>query len=214
VRWRQVVVLYVVLGGLAIAWWTGGGPPTPPAGEAPARRRFLPLGDARIREVTLQRRGRVVRARREGERWAVVEPSNAAVPSDLVAAFTEALARAEEIAQVADDARADVQPFGLDEGAVRVEVRPESGPAVVVRIGGTNPTGTAVYARREGTAGVVLIGRNVSYYVGLIFEALPPARRPAGDGDAPVGGLTPVDAVRNGVVDAARFSTALQRRNS
>jgi hypothetical protein len=59
---------------------------------------------------------------------------------------------------------------------------------VVIRIGGTNPTGTAVYARREGATAVVLIGRNVSYYEGLIFEALPPARVPAGDGDAPVGG--------------------------
>jgi hypothetical protein len=138
--------------------------------------------------VTLQRRGRIVRARRDGERWAIVEPSNATVSSDLVAAFTEALSRAEEIAQVADDARADVAPFGLDDGAVRVELRPETGPAVVIRIGGTNPTGTAVYARREGATEVVLIGRNVSYYEGLIFDALPPARLPAGGADAPVGG--------------------------
>lgn len=186
-RWRQVIVLYLVLGGLAVAWFRGGGPVPPPPGEAPARRRFLPLGEGPIQEVTLQRRGRTVRARREGDRWAIVEPSNAAVPSDLVAAFTEALSRAEEIAQVADDAP-DVQPYGLDEGAVRVEVRPQTGPSVVVRIGGTNPTGTAVYARREGVAAVVLIGRNVSYYEGLIFEALPPARVPADDGDAPVGG--------------------------
>lgn len=186
-RWRQVVVLYVVLGGLAIAWWTGGVRTAPPH-EAPVRRRFLPLGEAPIEELTLERRGRTVRARRAGERWAVVEPSNAAVPSDLVAAFAEALSRAEEIAQVADDTRDDVQPFGLDDGAVRVEIRPRTGPAVVVRIGGTNPTGTAVYARREGATAVVLIGRNVSYYEGLIFDALPPARVPADDGDAPVGG--------------------------
>jgi hypothetical protein len=188
VRWRQVVVLYVVLVGLAVAWFAGGGRVTPPPGEAPARRRFLPLGETPIQEVTLQRRDRVVRARREGERWAIVEPSNATVPSDLVAAFAEALFRAEEIAQVADEAPANVEPYGLDDGAVRVEVRPETGPAVVVRIGATNPTGTAVYARREGAPAVVLIGRNVSYYEGLIFEALPPARVPAGDDTVPVGG--------------------------
>jgi hypothetical protein len=186
VRWRQVVGLWVVCAVLA-ALWVAGARKTPPPPETPTRRRFLPLADAPIEEVMLERRGRTVRARRDGARWAVVEPANAGVPSDLVAAFTDALSRAEEIAQVADTG-ADVRPFGLDDSAVRVELRPRGAPPVVVRIGTTNPTGTAVYARREGTGEVVLIGRNVSYYEGLIFEALPPAELPGRAADAPVGG--------------------------
>ena len=186
-RWRQVVALYVVLAALGVAWLAGSPTPPPAPTEMPARRRFLPLGETPIQEITLERRGRMVRAEREGTGWAVVEPANAGVPSDLVAAFTEALSRAEEIAQV-DDGKGDVGSFGLDDAAVRVEIRTQGGPPVVVRIGATNPTGTAVYARRDGADEVVLIGRNVSYYEGLIFEALPPARVPAREGDAPVGG--------------------------
>ena len=55
-------------------------------------------------------------------------------------------------------------------------------------IGETNPTGTAVYARRGGNPVVVLIGRNVRYYEDLIFQALPSGQVPAADVDAPVGG--------------------------
>jgi len=43
----------------------------------------------------------------------------------------------------------------------------------VVTIGDANPTGTAVYAQRQGAPDVVLIGRNVRYYEDLIFQALP-----------------------------------------
>src|SRR5262249_47351672 len=84
---------------------------------------------------------------------------------------------AEEIARLGA-AETDRAAFGLDAGATRVEVRREGGEPVVVTIGGANPTGTAVYAQRQGAADVVLIGRNVRYYDDLIFHALPVPRPP------------------------------------
>ncbi|HYV57490.1 MAG TPA: hypothetical protein VE911_08095, partial [Candidatus Nitrosopolaris sp.] len=58
----------------------------------------------------------------------------------------------------------------------------------VVTLGGTNPTGTAVYARLAGAPEVVLIGRDVQYYEELIFQALAGTPAPAVDGRAPIGG--------------------------
>ena len=57
-----------------------------------------------------------------------------------------------------------------------------------ITIGGTNPTGTAVYARRRGTPDVVLIGRNVRDYEDLIFQALSADRVPATEAGAQIGG--------------------------
>ena len=80
--------------------------------------------------------------------------------------------------------------FGLDDGAMpaRIELLRGDGASIVVTIGGTNPTGTAVYARRDNAPEVILIGRNVRYYEDLIFQALPAGQVPASDGNLPVGG--------------------------
>lgn len=186
-RWRQVIVLYAVLGGLAADWFlVERRPPAPADDRRPARPRFLDVSRDALREVRLTRGGRVIVGRQAGGAWSVVEPSDAAIPPDLVAAFTDALTGAEEIDRVAAG-DADARAFGLDERAARVELVGAGGGPVIVTIGDTNPTGTAVYARRGGTPGVVLIGRNVRYYEDLLFQALPAGRVPAADGDLPIG---------------------------
>jgi hypothetical protein len=186
VRWRQVVLLYAVLGVLGGEYWFVERRRVPPP-DRPERRRFLPLEAGDVREVRLRRGGRTVVARRAEGAWTVIEPPTAPTPSDLIAAFTVALLQTEEISLVGG-ADADPHAFGLDERAGRVEVVAGTGEPVVVTIGETNPTGTAVYARRGDRSEVVLIGRNVRYYEDLIFQTLPPVRVPAGDGEAPVGG--------------------------
>jgi hypothetical protein len=117
----------------------------------------------------------------------VIEPPGAAVPPDLIAAFTDALAGAEEI-QTVGRGEADTGAYGLDESAARVEIFADRAEPVVVTIGSTNPTGTAVYARQGGTPEIVLIGRNVRYYEDLLLQALPVAPVPEVDEGRPVGG--------------------------
>src|SRR5213594_584898 len=136
----------------------------PPARtEAPAPPSFLRLDPATLREVRLVRGSRTVVSRREGAGWTIVEPAGAPIAPDLIAAFANALADATEIARVGG-ADADPHAFGLDDQAARVEVISASGDPIEVTIGGTNPTGTAVYARRTVNPDVVLIGRKVSCY--------------------------------------------------
>ena len=185
-RWRGLAVLYLVLVALAADYWLIERERPPATEEAPPRSRFLPLDPAALREVRLERNGQRVVGRLRPEGWEVVEPAAGPVPPGLIAAFASALASAEEIAHVAG-AGADPSAFGLGDGAVRIELVSDAGPAVVVTMGGTNPTGTAVYAQRVGTPDVVLIGRQVRYYQDLIFQALAASRAPAAEEGAPVG---------------------------
>lgn len=185
-RWRQVIVLYVVAATLGGWYWFVERHPAPATVEE-RRRPFLQLEADALREVRLHRDGRTVVSRREGEGWVIVEPAGGFVPSDLISAFTAALAGAEEIARVAEQPT-DPAEFGLDGGASRVELVPRSGEAVVIVLGGTNPTGTAVYARREAAPEVLLVGRNIRYYEDLIFQALSASETPTTEHGAPVGG--------------------------
>ncbi len=187
-RWRQVVVLYLVLAALAGEYWFVERRREPRGvAEVAAPPPFLRLDPATLREIRLVRGGRTVITRREGEGWTIVEPAGAPIASDLIAAFTNALADATEIARVGG-ADPDPHAYGLDDQAARIEVIPASGDPIEITIGGTNPTGTAVYARRRGTPDVVLIGRNVRYYEDLIFQAVSADRVPATEAGAPIGG--------------------------
>lgn len=184
--WRQVIGLWVVFGALAAEFWlVERRQVEPPRTNRPERRRFVDVDPSEIREVVCTRTGRSVAARMSEGHWTVVDPPDAPIPSDLVAAFVDALAKAEEIDEVAPGA-VDARAFGLDTAASRIELKAAGAP-VVVTIGGPNPTGTAVYARRGEAPDVILIGRNVRYYEDLLFQALPAAPVPSTDG-MPVGG--------------------------
>jgi len=186
VRWRQVILLYVVAAGLG-GWYWFVERQVKPAPPSESRARFLQIDGERLREIRLRRPGQAMVGRRDGVGWVVVEPVGGVVPSDLIAAFANALVAAEEIARVADRAD-DANQYGLDERASRVEMVSESGDPIVVVLGGTNPTGTAVYARRGGAPEVVLVGRNIRYYEDLIFQALSAGKAPTTEHGAPVGG--------------------------
>jgi len=187
-RWRQVIILYLVLAALGAEYWLVERHRQPAVSTRPARQRFLAVARDDVREIRLLRGGRAIVARRAEGRWMVVEPAEAPIPPDLVTAFADALTAAEEIEVVAE-AAGDPTAYGLDATAARIELVVERGSPVVVTIGGPNPTGTAVYARRGDAPAVVLIGRNAGYYEDLLFQALPAAQVPAGsERGAAVGG--------------------------
>lgn len=190
-RWRQVGFLYVVLAILAVLY-TWQRPTTPVRqGEHPPRPRFLTVTADDVAEIRLVRAGRTVNLRRNGRDWVVVEPVGMQVPSDLVRGFLQALLTTEEIDHVATTT-GELGSFGLDNQADRVELAPASGDAVVVTLGSTNPTGTALYARRGPDGGVVLIGRQVRDYEDMIYNALPRGAVPADTADGRIGARTPL----------------------
>jgi hypothetical protein len=186
VSWRQVILLWVVAAALG-GWYWGVERQVKDAPPEESRRRLLDLEPGAVRELRVHRPGLTMVSRREGDGWVVVEPAGSVVPSDLIAAFANALAAAEEISRIAERPD-DAEQYGLDARASRVEIVPERGEAVVVVLGGTNPTGTAVYARRGAAPEVVLVGRNIRYYEDLIFQALAARRAPTTEHGAPVGG--------------------------
>ena len=197
-RWRQVGVLYTVLGVLA-ALYALQRPPVPEADPSrPVRPRFLQVAAADVTGVTVVRGARRVRVRREGDEWVVVEPAGAPVPRDLITGFLQALLTAEEIDRIVTTTR-DLGGFGLDEAGDRIELTLLRGEPVVVTLGLPNPTGTALYARRESDGTVVLIGRRVRDYEDMLHNALPRGTVPATGTNGPIGGAEPLLLARRWV---------------
>lgn len=184
-RWRQVILLYAVA--VALGGWYLTIERQPETPKTADRRRFLNLDARGLREVRVRRADQVMVSRWDAGGWVIVEPAGGFVPSDLIAAFTNALAAAEEIARVTDRTD-DAKQYGLDERASRIEIVPIRGDPIIVVLGEMNPTRTAVYARLDAAPEVVLVGRNIRYYEDLIFEALSAHEAPTTEHGAPVGG--------------------------
>lgn len=191
-RWRQLGLLYAVLAILAALYARERGTGTLAEPERPVRPRFLQVPAADVAGILMRRGDRQVRLRRDGEEWTVVEPAGAALPRDLVTGFLQALLTAEEIEPIVTPTR-DLRGFGLDGGGDLVELRVAGrGDPVVVTLGVPNPTGTALYARREADGAVVLIGRRVRDYEDMIHNALPRGRAPEAAPDGRVGTAKPL----------------------
>jgi hypothetical protein len=198
VRWRQVALLYAVVALLGVLYGRERAPLPDADGTHPPRARFLQLTASDVVGIRLVRGRRSVELRREGRDWVVVEPAGAELPNDLVTGFLEALLTTEEIDRVATTT-GELTSFGLDEQGDRVELARTDGDPVVVTLGGTNPTGTALYARSAREGGVVLIGRQVRDYEDMIYDALPRGAVPAGTADGRIGRRTPLLLSRGAV---------------
>ncbi len=142
--------------------------PGPGAPEvAPRRGALVDFDGNEVIAVDVESGSRRVRALGAGDRWQVVEPSGAAPPADLIAAFVAALTAADVEIVDADGAKA--QEFGLDGPGRRVTLRRRDGSSTTIVLGARNPSQTAIYARREGAPEIVLLGLNVQYYFDLLM---------------------------------------------
>jgi Domain of unknown function (DUF4340) len=198
-RWRQVGILYVVLAMLAALYARERPASTEETDPShPPRPRFLQVTGDDVTAIRLARGARIISVRRAGTGWRVEEPAGVELPNDLVTGFLQALLTTEEIDHIATTTH-DLASFGLADEADRVELTLASGPTVTITLGGTNPTGTALYARRETDGGVVLIGRQVRDYQDMIYGALPRGSVPAGTTDGRIGSRTPLLLFRGAV---------------
>jgi hypothetical protein len=170
--WRRVIIYYALglaLGGyfLLFEWEPNSEKPRPPRPMV-QQSHFLSIPRDEISEVELRRDGAVVACRREGQTWKVIEPAGAKVTSDLLTSFVENLTPEKEV-QVIEQVAKDFSVYGLDQPRTIVTVKGKNIAATVL-IGGNNPTGSAVYVRKENSPQVVLLGSSISHYQELIFE--------------------------------------------
>ena len=171
--WRRIIIYYalgIALGGyfLIFEWNPRGEKPILTPKRVVQKSRFLPVAREEITELELRRDGGAVTCRRDGQVWKVIEPPGAKVTSDLVASFVENLTPEKEV-QIMEETAKDLSAYGLDRPRVTVTVKGKNIMATVL-LGDRNPTGSAVYVRKENSQQVVLLGSGVSHYEELIFE--------------------------------------------
>jgi hypothetical protein len=173
--WRRIAVYYVlslVLGGYFFLFeWQPHGEKPIPGGRRIQQSRFLSIPREEIQEVLLRRDSGAVVCRRNGEAWQVVEPPGAQVTASLLTSFVESLTVEKEV-QVIEEAARDFSPYGLDPPHSTVVLKGGANNVIAtVLIGDRNPPASAVYARKESSPQVVLLGYTIRYYEELIFEA-------------------------------------------
>jgi hypothetical protein len=176
--WRRVGVIYALLAVLAV-WVFGldGGAPVAvaPNEPPPPGASILDTSAATVTAITLRKDGKVVRAHRTDTRWATAQPPGATVPPDLYEAMVATLTAGQEAEQLTHDSESALAAYGLASPVATVEVALRDVPQpITVSIGDSNPTRTAVYARRGDRPTVYLVGMNLRYYIDLVFEAATP----------------------------------------
>lgn len=173
--WRRIAVYYtlcVVLGGYYLLFERRPDPEKPIFQPRPVQQsRFLPIPREQIRILTLRRGDATITLQRNEQGWHVIEPAGAKVTSALVTSLVESLTVEKEI-QIVAEAPKDLTPYGLAPPQAEILIQGATENVVTtVFLGDRNPTATAVYARRDNSPEVVLLGFSVKYYGDLIFEA-------------------------------------------
>ena len=168
--WKRAALYWAVFLGLAAYYMAAVRESRPPVAH-PARAAFVTIPAEQVAGLELRRGTNVVRCRRTGGRWEVIEPAERTVPSDLVEALVANLTELPDVEVVADDSNT-LGEFGLQEPQSEITLQRTGQAPLTVRLGGHNPAGTAVYAQRSDSPWVFLIGLNVRYYEDLLFEGL------------------------------------------
>jgi len=173
--WRRIAVYYllsIVLGGYFLV----SRPRSEGTLAGPTKRstdqsaRLLPFARDDIQELTLRSDEGAVTAHRTGQIWTVLSPAEAKVNSALVTSFVENLT-ADKEARIVAESPSDLAAYGLAPPYATVVIKGKNTDEVeTVLIGNRNPTGSAIYARREKAPQVVLVGYSVRSYADLIFE--------------------------------------------
>jgi len=167
--WTRALAYVVAALVLGTIYFTGAPPPRrSPAGAAPNAAASPQPVQLAIDTVRLDVDGRIVRARRAGEQWEIVEPAGATVPADLIAALISAVLETPALPVVSNSDH--LAEFGLDTPSARLTFGRPGGAPVTLSLGATNPAATGVYGRLEGNPQIILLGLNVRYYIDLVLR--------------------------------------------
>ena len=181
--WRPVGLIYLALASLVlyfVLFERTSEPPATATSPGAAERSLLGIDQDAVRAVVFRRDGLEVRAARDGGRWRVVGPLETSVQPDLIAAAVATLTAGQESEVMGEPTGETLDEFGLAAPTSEIDVTlsDETETRVRVLLGASNPTKTALYAKRADRPGVYLVGANLRYYQDLIFEAIAGRNQP------------------------------------
>ena len=169
--WRRALAYWACFLVLAVYYLLVLRQPSQPVPAHLTRAPFLNVPERQIDALELRRGTTVIRCRRVDGRWQVVEPAGCRVPSDLVTALVDNLTQLPDV-EVVDEGQGDLAQFGLAPPVSQMTLTMTGGKVRSLRFGSRNPSGTAIYAQRDDSHRVFLIGLNVRYYEDLVFQGI------------------------------------------
>src|SRR5881397_1261532 len=147
-RWQTTAVLAVILIALGAFYYVYEVRLGPEREKTEGRKgRVFTAEPADVTEVELKRPDSVVKLKREGDGWQILEPVNSVVTARMD----------REI----ESAPAALGDFGLDKPAAEVTLRLKDGKPLGLALGAKSPTGVWVYAREAGKPAVFVVGDSV-----------------------------------------------------
>jgi hypothetical protein len=170
-RWQTTAVLAVLLLALGVFYYVYEIRLGPEREKTEGRKgRVFTAEPADVTDVEIKRTDGVVKLKREGDGWQVLEPMKArgdrgAIDETVTSLVTARMDREIEAAPAA------LGDFGLDKPTAEVTLRLKDGKEVGLILGAKSPTGVWVYAREAGKPAVFVVGES----------ALRDATRPVAD---------------------------------
>jgi hypothetical protein len=160
-RWQTTAVLAVILIALGAFYYVYEVRLGPEREKTEGRKgRVFTAEPADVTEVELKRTDSVVKLRREGDGWQILEPVKArgdrgAIDETVTSVVTARMDREIEAAPTS------LGDFGLDKPAAEVTLRLKDGKQLGLVLGAKSPTGVWVYAREAGKPPVFVVGDSV-----------------------------------------------------
>jgi hypothetical protein len=160
-RWQTTAVLAVILIALGVFYYVYEVRLGPEREKTEGRKgRVFTAEPADVTEVELKRPDSIVKLKREGDGWQILEPVKARgdrgpIDETVTSVVTARMDREIEAAPTA------LGDFGLDKPAAEVTLRLKDGKQLGLVLGAKSPTGVWVYARETGKPAVFVVGDSV-----------------------------------------------------
>ncbi len=160
-RWQTTAVLAAILIALGAFYYVYEVRLGPEREKTEGRKgRVFTAEPADVTEVELKRPDSVVKLKREGDGWQILEPVKARGDRGPIDETVTSVVTARMDREI-ESAPAALGDFGLDKPAAEVTLRLKDGKSLGLVLGAKSPTGVWVYAREAGKPAVFVVGDSV-----------------------------------------------------
>jgi len=160
-RWQTTAVLAAILIALGAFYYVYEVRLGPEREKTEGRKgRVFTVEPADVAEVDIKRADSIVKLKREGDGWQILEPVKARGDRGPVDETVTSIVTARMDREIEADPKA-LGDFGLDRPAVEVTLRLKDGKQIGLTLGAKSPTGVWVYAREAGKPAIFVVGDSV-----------------------------------------------------